>query len=195
MRPAPLERPERSPDLPVNLPAVLHLGCGRRKADGAFGVDVVADSAADLVWDLGERPWPLPDNAFEKIILIDVLEHLADVVGVMEEVYRVARPGAEVIVQSPFASSHHLWTDPTHLRGLTSRSFKYFTDEFARQNFAYSEARFSVEHVEYRMHAPKWYDRILMGWANRNKFKYERRFMYWFPAENIYFVLRVQKAG
>ncbi|MGB1253407.1 MAG: methyltransferase domain-containing protein, partial [Candidatus Promineifilaceae bacterium] len=107
---------ENSDSTPLfdHYPQILHLGCGRRKEAGAFGVDVVADSSADIVWNLDETPWPLPDNTFSKIIMIDVLEHLKDAIKIMEEVYRVAKPNAEIIVQAPFASSHHLWTDPTH---------------------------------------------------------------------------------
>ena len=173
--------------------STLHLGCGRRKEDDAFGIDLVRDSDADLVWNLDKTPWPLPDNTFSKVIMIDVLEHLQHVIPTMEEVYRVTQAGAEIIIQSPFASSHHLWTDPTHIRGFTSRSFKYFNEDFATRFFSYSHARFDVIDVEYRIHAPKRIDRWLLPIINRRKFLYEKRFMYWYPVENIYFRLKTVK--
>lgn len=169
---------------------VLHLGCGRQKEAGAYGVDMAADSAADLIWDLDQRPWPLPDERFDRVVLTDVLEHVDNVIGVMEEIYRVTTPGAAVHVQAPFASSHHIWTDPTHRRGFTSRSFKYFDESFSREHFQYTEARFDVVSCEYTIINPKWFDRLLLRLANRWKFRYERRFMYWYPAENIRFELR-----
>jgi SAM-dependent methyltransferase len=188
------------------LPSVLHLGCGRVKHSRALGIDTTADSAADLVWDLDQTPWPLPDSAFDKVYLINVLEHLEDVVRTMEEVHRVGRPGAHVIILAPFASSHHLWTDPTHKRGFMSRSFQYFTEAFAETNFAYTTARFRQLEVIYDRHEPwgddekwlwqyrpKWWDRQILRWINHHKMRYEMRFMYWYQLRNIYSRLEVVK--
>lgn len=179
--------------LPDPLPATLHLGCGRRKRPGALGVDIAPSAAADLRWDLDRVPWPLPGDAFETVVMIDVLEHVENVIAVMEEVYRVGRAGAAVEIQSPFAASHHLWTDPTHRRGFTSRSFKYFDPDFAAEHFEYTQARFRVREMQYRMWSPKWYDRLLLHLVHRYSFLYERRFMYWYPVENIFFRLEVVK--
>lgn len=187
--------------LPDPLPATLHLGCGKRKYPGSFGVDLGQDTAADLTWDLDRRPWPLPDGAFGKVYLVNVLEHLEDVLATMEEVYRVSRPGAEVVILAPFASSHHLWTDPTHVRAFLSRSFQYFSDRFADEQFSYTRARFDLLEATYEkyedwmwVYRPKWYDRILLGLANRHKDVFERRFLYWYQIRNIYFRLRAVKA-
>ncbi len=152
-------------------------------------MDLAAESDADLVWDLDQRPWPLPADRFDRIIVVDVLEHVDDVIGVMEEIYRVGTKGARVHIQAPFAASHFLWTDPTHRRAFTSRSFKYFSDAFSKTHFHYTQARFSVVECEYLVTNAKWFDRVLLRLANRWKYRYERRFMYWYPAENIRFEL------
>jgi len=193
-----------SADLPEPLPEILHLGCGQAKYPAklgrALGVDAEAASAADLVWDLNRLPWPLPSHAFSKIYLVNVLEHLDDVIGIMEEVYRVGRQDAEVVILAPFASSHHLWTDPTHKRAFTARSFQYFTKAYAERTFHYSDARFEQLEVTYEryedwmwVYRPRWYDRMFLALANRYKDRYERRFMYWYQVRNIYFRLRVLK--
>lgn len=190
--------------LPSPLPETLHLGCGRKKypLGPALGVDAVPGPGVDVIWDLDRRPWPLPDGAFSKIYLVNVLEHLADVVATMEEVHRVCRPGAEVVVLAPCASSHHLWTDPTHRRSFLSRSFQYFSDRFADEQFSYTRARFDLLEVAYEKYEdwiwayrPKWYDRLLLGLANRHKDLFERRFLYWYQIRNIYFRLRAVKAA
>lgn len=167
----------------------LHLGCGRHKEPDSYGVDLAEESAADLIWDLDRRPWPLPDARFDRVVMTDVLEHVGDVIGVMEESYRVTAPGARIHIQAPFAASHYIWTDPTHRRGFTSRSFKYFSESFSQAHFQYTKARFEVISCEYVIVNPKWFDRLLLRLANRSKFRYERRFMYWYPAENIRFEL------
>jgi len=181
-------------------PEVLHLGCGKKKYPGSFGVDFGHSTAADLTWDLDETPWPLPADTFHRVYMVSVLEHVENVVAVMEEVWRVCQDGAEVRIYSPHASSHHLWTDPTHRRGFTSGSFKYFTDDFSRQHFEYSRARLKVLEVEYNryedwmwVYRPKWYDRALERLANRHKALYEKRFMYWYPVQTIFFRLEVVK--
>jgi SAM-dependent methyltransferase len=184
------------------LPDVLHLGCGRRKYPlaPALGVDASPNAGVDVVWDLDCRPWPLPDGAFGKVYLVNVLEHLEDVVATMEEVHRVCRPDAEVVVLAPFASSHHLWTDPTHRRGFTSRSFQYFSGGFADEHFSYTPVRFEILEATYEKYEdwiwayrPRWYDRFLLRLANRYKDVYERRFLYWYQIRNLYVRLRAVK--
>jgi hypothetical protein len=182
-----------SKDITKIIPNCLHLGCGKDKFPGAYGVDKGSDTSADLQWDLDQFPWPLPSGHFSQAHMISVLEHLENVISVMEEVFRVCQSEADIYILSPFASSDFLWTDPTHKRGFTSRSFKYFDDEFASKHFSYTEARFNLIDVEYRVHAPKWYDQIFLSFANRKKHLYERRFMYWYPVQNIYFHLQVKK--
>lgn len=174
---------------------LLDLGCGRRKLEGALGVDCCADSAADLIWDLNRVPWPLPDNQFTLVRAIDVLEHVENVIACMEEIARVATAQATVIIQVPFASSPHVWTDPTHRRGFTSKSFQYFTAEFCARHFHYTRARFAVRHVEYKSTGQRWFDRILHRFANRHKALYEKRFLYWYPVQTVCFALTVQKDG
>ncbi len=192
--------------LPEPLPSILHLGCGRTKHPQALGVDATMDSAADVVWDLDRMPWPLPDNAFDRIYLVNVLEHLDDVIATMEEVHRVGRPGCLVTILVPYASSYHLWTDPTHKRGFMARSFQYFTEAFAAQHFAYSTARFRQLEVTLDRHEPwppdeawiwqyrpKWFDRLILRFINRHKMLYEQRFMYWYPVRNIFYRLAIEK--
>ena len=173
----------------------LHLGCGRKKVPGALGVDIVGAEGVDLIWDLNRIPWPLPDDTFEIVYMIDVLEHIDNVIVTMEQVHRVCRDGAAVTIQSPFASSDFLWTDPTHKRGFTSRSFKFFDEGFCAQHFEYSKARFQVIEVAYLCGSRKWFDRVILRFANRHKYLYEKRFMYVFPVENIRFRLRAIKGG
>lgn len=194
--------------LPDPLPEILHLGCGRAKHRRALGIDTSPSSKADLLWNLDQRPWPLPDDAFERVYAINVLEHLDDVVATMEEIHRVSRPGAEVRIMVPFPSGHHAWTDPTHKRAFMSRSFQYFTSAFADRHFAYSDARFELLEATYDrqgawdddegflwVYRPKWYDRLFLGLANRYKDLYERRFLYWYPVRNIYYRLQVSKGS
>ncbi len=125
----------------------LDVGCGTDKIPGAVGIDLVAGPEVDLVHDLDRVPWPLADNSFEVIRLRSVLEHLRNVVATIEEVYRIARPGATVIIGTPHFSSANAYTDPTHIHFFSGRFMDYFVEgtEMARHYGFYSTARFRLE--------------------------------------------------
>jgi SAM-dependent methyltransferase len=110
----------------MSLPTVLDLGCGSAKTPGALGVDVRSGPGVDVVHDLDQVPWPLPDDHFERVICAHVLEHLANLPGAMAEIHRVARAGALVLIATPHFSSLNSWEDPTHVRHLARRSFSFF---------------------------------------------------------------------
>ena len=85
----------------TEYPEILHLGCGKKKYPGSFGVDFGQATAADLVWDLDQTPWPLPADTFGKVYMVSILEHVEDVVAVMEEVWRVCRDGIQTLPPTP----------------------------------------------------------------------------------------------
>src|SRR5260370_36658166 len=107
-------------------PRVLDVGCGRRKTPGATGMDILPGPQAHVVSDLNAR-WPLPDGNFDLIIARHVLEHVPDVVHVLDEAWRVLTPHGRVMVYGPhFSSPELIWSDPTHRRGLSIGMFHHF---------------------------------------------------------------------
>src|SRR5215472_11754442 len=119
-----------------------------RKADAdAVGIDCSPRSAADVVWNLDDFPWPLESDTFERIHMSHIIEHVRDITRTMAEVHRVARNGADVFISTPHFSSHNSYTDPTHVRHLAGRSFEYFTGkDFA--TFTGSDVSFTIERVD-----------------------------------------------
>jgi predicted SAM-dependent methyltransferase len=167
---------------------ILDLGCGRAKAPGAIGVDRSADTAADVVHDLDCIPWPFADEQFDVVLCQDVLEHLADVVAVMEEIHRLGRPGCEVRIRVPHFSSVHAFTDVTHRHFFASESFRCFDPEQARYPHT-SRAHF--ETVECRLTLWRPYRFLGIGvLANRFPLRYEKMFAFLCPAQFIEFTLR-----
>lgn len=175
---------------------ILELGCGFSKTPGAFGVDLIPGSQADLIHDLDHFPYPLPDSEWDRIICRDVLEHVENFVGVVEEIWRVSRPGAVLEVSGPFMSSVNFYSDPTHKRAFTSRTFDYFIEGTPAFRLGYSTARLELIACEYdreervRRRGPH---RWILDWANRNKGHYESRYAFVYPLYQISFDLRVVK--
>ena len=179
------------PDLPLPLERrVLHLGAGRKYAPDAVNVDLVASTKPDLVHNLDVRPWPLPDGHFVEVRAFDVLEHLADLVATMEEIHRVCAPGAVVRVTVPHFSCDNAFTDPTHRRCFTSRSFNYFTGD-SEFDF-YTDRRFRKRKAEI-VFAPTLVNKLIWRLARRWPVEYERRWAWMFPAWFLSFELEVLK--
>src|ERR1051325_5322912 len=93
---------------------VLNLGCGRRRVEGAVNIDVTEETRPDVVHDLNVRPWPFPDDSFDEGLAHDVVEHLGETIATREEVPRVCRHGARVLMTVPHFSCSNAFTDPTH---------------------------------------------------------------------------------
>ncbi len=158
---------------------VLNLGCGRKRLAGALNLDFRPSIAADMVHDLDSMPWPLPDNQFDTVVMQDSLEHLRDVVAVMEEVHRVCVNGALVRIATPHFSSSNSFTDPTHLHHFGYFSFDYFTGD--HEFDFYTGRRFRRRKVEIVFH-PTPANRLIWRIANRYPRGYERRWAWIFPA-------------
>ncbi len=109
-------------DLPPS-PRVLDAGCGTGRnlvefgvLGRAAGVDPSADAVAycherglDDVRQAGLESLPFDDGRFDLLFACDVLEHVADDVGALTELRRVASDGAHLIVTVP--AYQWLWTD------------------------------------------------------------------------------------
>lgn len=111
------------------MPVKLNVGCGRDIREGYVNIDGADLPGIDFVVDLDDcaaTPLPLPDDHFLELELIHVLEHLHNPLPLMQELWRVAAPGARLLVRVPHAGHDDAWVDPTHVRGVTPGTFAYF---------------------------------------------------------------------
>ncbi len=59
-------------------------------------------SVADVTWNLEETPYPVPDAAFDAVIMTEVLEHLRDYpIQSLHEAFRVLKPGGRLYLTTP----------------------------------------------------------------------------------------------
>lgn len=174
------------------MPDILDFGCGNMKCPGAIGVDINPDTDADVVHDLNVFPYPFADDSFDEIRADNVIEHLDDVLCVMAELHRIARPGALVLVKVPYFRSRWAWIDPTHKHAFGVDSFSYFDPdhEYSRL-YNYTPTRLRVERVALNEDVP---GRRLAKWiANRWPVRYEMRLSHLAPLDELTFYLRVVK--
>src|SRR3954469_25935951 len=123
---------------------ILDVGCGSAKYPGATGLDISADTDADIVHDLDAFPSPTAAASFDQILMRDVLEPLAEPIRVLEELHRIARPGARIHIRTPHYSSVLAYGDPTHRHYFSTIAIR----SLAEPRFShYTNARFRVVHV------------------------------------------------
>jgi SAM-dependent methyltransferase len=138
---------------------VLDLGCG----DGAFAAELVRVGAAVVAVDVAEEalrrarervpgldarlarehaPLPVDEDAADVVWAGEVLEHVADVVGLLADVRRVLRWGGTLLVTTPYhgrlslaalalSGGFEAHFDPhaDHLRFFTARSLRQVLEE------------------------------------------------------------------
>lgn len=106
----------------------LDLGCGRSKDPRAIGMDHEALPGVDIVHDLLDLPWPLPDHVCYRILASHIVEHLPPdrVLAVIAECHRVLKDHGQLLIATPYGSSQRALQDPTHYRGWIEPCFEYF---------------------------------------------------------------------
>jgi ubiquinone/menaquinone biosynthesis C-methylase UbiE len=126
---------------------VLDLGCG----DGTFAAALVAAGCTVTMADVAEEglrrarlrvpqaeaikladgaPLPFPEDAFDVVWAGELLEHVADVVGLLAEVRRVLRWGGSLLATTPWhgrlvvAPDTHFDPRSDHLRFFSARTLR-----------------------------------------------------------------------
>lgn len=85
------------------------------------------------VWDLNDLPWPWGDNTVDLIVARSVFEHLIpDLVQVLDECWRILKPGGQVVLKLPYWDSDVSHQDPTHRWFFTLQSFDQFDPDTQR---------------------------------------------------------------
>jgi len=133
---------------------LLDIGCGTgwlaEKFPSYTGIDG-SPEAVEIARGLGrnviegdvDKPLPFADESFDGVVMKDLLEHVADPVGLVREARRVVRPGGRVFASSPDAQ-RWVWDDYSHRRPFTKKSYRLL---FADQGF-------EVERVGFESVAP-----------------------------------------
>lgn len=111
----------------------LNLGCGRWPIAGCVNVDVVALPGVDVVADLercATQPLPFDDDSVDEFFMSHVIEHISNALPLMQELWRLAQPGATMTIRCPHGASDDACEDPTHVRPMYPGSFGYFSQPY-----------------------------------------------------------------
>jgi len=146
------------PPAPSGHARRLHLGCGRDIRPGWVNLDAHALPGVDVVADLDAcrvKPLPFHDNSFDEFYGCHVLEHLRDPLPLMQELHRIASPGAVAVFRVPHGASDDAHEDPTHVQRYFPNSFPYFSQlAYWRADYGY-RGDWETEHVVIRVDASR----------------------------------------
>jgi hypothetical protein len=108
----------------------FNMGCGLNKKPDCLNVDSSPESAADEVWDLEKTPWPWPSDCAEEVFFIHSLEHMGGdpkvFLAIMQELYRISRPGCRIHIHVPHPRHDNFLADPTHVRPVLPATLQLF---------------------------------------------------------------------
>lgn len=111
----------------------FNMGCGHNHMAGYVNVDAYAACDPDEVVDLERTPWPWPADCAREVLFIHSLEHMGGeskvFLGIMQELYRIARPGCLVQIHVPHPRHDNFIGDPTHVRIVTPEVLSLFDRE------------------------------------------------------------------
>lgn len=180
----------------MNAAIRLDLGCGNRKREGWLGVDSNPAVKPDVLHSLEQFPYPFPDSHADEIVMDNCLEHLQEQLKVLEELHRVAKPGALITLHVPYFRAHWAYNDPTHVRFFSVETFYHFDPAHPyRAIYPYSKAEFTVEAVVFNERITRGPIRGLVKIiANLWPVRYEDWISHIVPLDELTFRLRVLKA-
>tara|TARA_Y100001968_G_scaffold29193_1_gene22604 strand:+ start:2376 stop:3035 length:660 start_codon:yes stop_codon:yes gene_type:complete len=122
----------------------LDLGCGQKPrnpflADFLYGIDIREDLENNILKaDISREPIPFETNMFDYCTAFDFIEHIPRLtqvngenyyafIGLINEIYRILKPGGLFLHVTPAYPSKEVFQDPTHVNFITEDTFpNYF---------------------------------------------------------------------
>lgn len=92
----------------------LNLGCGNKRLDGYVNVDSNAVYKSDQIWDLNRFPYPWGNDSVDEVYMRHVLEHVDNIIAVMDEIWRVLRVGGRAHIEVPYVTHFQALGHPQH---------------------------------------------------------------------------------
>jgi len=111
----------------------LDIACGSNKQPGFVGMDIRRLDGVDIVHDLEDIPWPLPDESCILIMASHIMEHICParfgMIKVMDECWRVLKPQGQLAISMPHGRSAGYLQDPSHCNQRNETTWSYFDPE------------------------------------------------------------------
>lgn len=105
----------------------LNLGAGNIIKKGYLNHDITKHrSEIDFAFDLNLPEWPLVHDSFDRIMAIDVIEHVESPLNFMNNCWKLLKPDGSIFLKACGWQNPNFWVDITHNRGFDIKSFDCF---------------------------------------------------------------------
>ncbi len=159
----------------------LVLGHAGQNIADAITVDIEPLHKPDVLHDLNTFPYPFAANQFREIICHHVIEHLNDLIPVMQELHRICAPAGKIYIEVPHHSS---WFAKTPEHKLL---FNYFSFDGYIENGVTTwlkGKKFTLTRREITFHKA-FRQFFLHKLFNKYPLTYERFWTHMIPAEHL----------
>jgi SAM-dependent methyltransferase len=114
---------------------VLDIGCGNKPYEKEFGTQISKYVGCDIIQShlnkvdvlCEANNIPLEDSSFDTVFSTQTIEHVEDHQGLVNEAYRLLKPGGHFIVAGPFVWPLH--EEPYDFFRFTKYGFKYILEK------------------------------------------------------------------
>jgi SAM-dependent methyltransferase len=171
---------------------ILNLGSGQKKNNAGIRLDINPDVKPDILHDLNIFPYPFKSEYFDIITLDNVLGELESLWDVMDEIYRISKTGAEIIISVPYFRSTYAFIHPNIKSFFTVNTFNYFDPQNELyKKYKYTKSTFKIEKLKFNEGFKSGVIKsIFIFIANKNPQLYERLFSQLIPLDAINFYLK-----
>ena len=111
---------------------LLDLGGGQNPQPGFINIDKRDLPEVDIVHDLEVFPYPLDDGCAIQVLASHIIEHIKPwlFIPFMDEVWRLCRDNAQLLISMPYGASRGFQQDPTHCNMANEATWQYFDPRF-----------------------------------------------------------------
>jgi SAM-dependent methyltransferase len=110
---------------------------------------------------------PFPDNAFDRVIASEILEHIPDDEQAMRELARVLRPGGTMAITVPRAGPEFInWSLSHEYHNVPGGHVRIYRQSQLVERLEGTGMRATGHHHAHGLHAPYWWLKCLVGTKN-----------------------------
>ena len=171
--------------------SILCIGSGKSEMKSVINMDIVPAEGVNFVHDFNDIPWPgLADSQFDEVYIPHSIHCVDNLLRFMEEVHRVCKPNAKIIINSvnflsPIAcqdaffktrigwNTFDVFQEIHHLQGVSYDTTAKF--EIVKRKWIFSENKYLKWLSPLFNIFPKFYARFTYFWMPCNELEFKLR--------------------